>query len=123
MTKKNYTKYSESSKDNDMKPIEELEVEPEVKPEVVTTEEPEVISTVEPTVEPTVEQEETDEVEGIVLPNRLNVRKEANKESDVVCILTKDTSVVVILTESTEGFYKVRTSDFEGYCMKEFISI
>ena len=98
MTKKNYTKYSESSKDNN----------------------------IEPTVEPTVEPEEIDEVEGVVLPNRLNVRKEASKDSDIVCIVTKDTSVVVILTESTEDFYKVHTLDTldtEGYCMKEFIEL
>ena len=172
MTKKNYTKYSDNSKETENKEIEELDVnsmtdeekaarietvleirssegvdeelyntlteelttlgyvEPIVEPEVETqndsaehTGETEMEPEVGPEVEPTVEPEEIDEIEGIVLPKRLNVRKEASKDSDVVCVVTKDTSLVVILTESTEDFYKVRTLDTEGFCMKEFIEL
>lgn len=56
--------------------------------------------------------------------NRLNMRKEPNTNADVLTILEKDTDVAVILTESTDEFYKVSTaSGIEGYCMKKFINV
>ena len=55
---------------------------------------------------------------------RLNLRKEASKDSDVLLVLDKDTELVVDPTEETEEFYKVCTSSgVEGYCMKKFITI
>lgn len=56
--------------------------------------------------------------------DRLNVRKEDKKESDVLCIIEKDSEVQINLDESTEEFYKVVTpSGIEGYCMKKFIEV
>lgn len=57
--------------------------------------------------------------------NQLYVRKEANKESDPLCILEGNSEVKVDLNDSTsEDFYKVRTSTgVEGYCMKKYITI
>lgn len=58
---------------------------------------------------------------------KLNVRKNPSKDSEVVCIITKDSSVTVNYNESTEDFYKVHVNvdnvPYEGFCMKEFISI
>ena len=58
---------------------------------------------------------------------KLNVRKNPSKDSEVVCIITKDSSITVDYNESTEDFYKVYVNvdnvQYEGFCMKEFISI
>ena len=58
---------------------------------------------------------------------KLNVRKNPSKDSEVVCIITKDSSITVDYNESTEDFYKVYVNvdnvSYEGFCMKEFISI
>lgn len=59
--------------------------------------------------------------------SKLNLRKEASKESDVVCTLAKGTEVTIDITESTEEFFKVYAVSgetlVEGYCIKDFISI
>lgn len=55
---------------------------------------------------------------------QLYVRKESKKESDVLCIIEKDSEVKINLDDSTEEFYKVVTpSGIEGYCMKKFIEV
>ena len=58
---------------------------------------------------------------------KLNVRKNPSKDSEVVCIITKDSPITVDYNESTEDFYKVYVNvdnvPYEGFCMKEFISI
>ena len=58
---------------------------------------------------------------------KLNVRREASKDSDVVCVLDKDASFTVNVTASTEDFYKVYACVnevlYEGFCVKQFISI
>ena len=117
---------------------EEPTVEPMVEPTVEPMVEPMVEPTVEPMVEPTEEDEESkdeneenndENIKGakITKCTRLNVRKEANKNAEVVCVITKDSAVTVNIAESTEDFYKVYTSNkevlVEGYCMKEFINI
>lgn len=66
-------------------------------------------------------------VDGVVSGcDKLNVRSESNKESNVLCVIAKDSVVKVDLTEddSANEFYKVVTpSGVEGYCMKKFITI
>ena len=55
---------------------------------------------------------------------KLNMRKDFNKESDIVTIIAKGTELTINLSESTDDFYKVCTAaGIEGYCMKKFISI
>lgn len=75
-------------------------------------------------VEATITEEHvvvTGKVEGC---ERLNVRAESNKDSDVVCIINKSTEVVIDLENSTEDFYKITTSQgINGYCMKKFITV
>ena len=63
------------------------------------------------------EVEET--LTGIVNVKLLNVRKEPSKESDVVEILDKDTTIEIFESESTKDFYKITN----GYVMKQFIDI
>lgn len=56
--------------------------------------------------------------------DKLYVRKEGNKDAEYVSIINKSDEVVIDLENSTEYFYKVKTSDgIEGYCMKKFITI
>lgn len=57
---------------------------------------------------------------GIVVNcDKLNVRKEPSKESDVVRIIDHDDQIDIYNDESTDDFYK--TSD--GYVMKEYVRV
>ena len=54
----------------------------------------------------------------------LNVRAEANVESEIVSYLRVDAEVVIDEEGSTEDFYKVCTAAaVEGYCMKQYITL
>lgn len=59
--------------------------------------------------------------------NKLNVRKEPSKNSEVLCVINKDTQVAVDIVNSTDDFYKViidhNNKLVEGYCMKQFITV
>lgn len=102
---KNYSNYSKQNKVNEVVNNEEVN-------EVVNNEEVNEIVQPEPVF---------GFVDGC---ERLNMRKEASKESDVITILTKNTEVEINESESTEEFYKVNmTSGVEGFCMRKFISI
>lgn len=117
MAHKNYSKYSESSKKTENKPLDgQMVIE-----EVLTTEEVENLK-----VEEVAEVNTDGNLTGIVTGcERLNMRNKADKDSDVITILAKDTEVIINTSESTtEEFYKVSThSGLEGYCMKKYISI
>lgn len=53
---------------------------------------------------------------------RLNVRKEPNKDSEVLFSIPLKAEVMIEESASTEDFYKVYTaSGIGGYCMKKFI--
>jgi uncharacterized protein YgiM (DUF1202 family) len=64
---------------------------------------------------------------GVVKAAKLNIRKEANKNADVLTIVSKGTGVEINLTDSTEEFYCVKVivnSELAvGYAMKEFIDV
>lgn len=54
----------------------------------------------------------------------LYLRSDANKESDSLAILSRNEEVEVFIKESTNDFYKVKTSsDIYGYCMKQYIKL
>lgn len=53
----------------------------------------------------------------------LNVRKAANKKSDVLFLLERGTQVKVILEDSTPSYYKVLVNKAEGFCSKEYILV
>lgn len=64
---------------------------------------------------------------GVVVAGKLNVRKEASKDADVLTIVSKGTGMGINLTKSTEDFYCVdvivNSEMTTGYCMKEFVKV
>lgn len=55
---------------------------------------------------------------------KLNVRKEAKKDAEVLAVIDAKTKVEVEPDNSTDKWYKVITkAGIEGYCMKEFITL
>lgn len=55
---------------------------------------------------------------------RLNIRKTASPDGEVVAIIDFLTEVAVDLEASTDNFYKVcTTSGVEGFCMKNYIAL
>ena len=101
--------------------VEESTNETEETTEEVTEKvtEPEVIV---PSIENNVEN---NEVKGKVSGfENLYVRKEASKDSEPVGIVTDKDDILIDVTNSTDDFYKVITSNgLEGYCVKEFVKI
>ena len=84
------------------------------------------------TIEPVSESNETVEEESQEEPiygkvtgcERLNVRSESTKDSDVICVIDSGTEVLVDLDDSTVDWYKVYLEDgIEGFCLAEFIRI
>jgi hypothetical protein len=114
MSHRNYSKYSEQPKEEVTKQISAEEIIPEVSDDQTTTE----IITENVSQEPEL-------VIGIVdNTERLRVRKEDNVDSEILCILEKDSEVNIDLQNSTEFFYKIMTSaGVEGYCMRNFIKL
>ena len=101
--------------------VKELTNETEETTEEVTEEvtEPEVIV---PNIEDGVENNEViGKISGF---EKLYVRKEANKDSEPVGIVTTKDDLSIDIAHSTDDFYKVITSNgLEGYCVKEFVKI
>ena len=147
MGNKNYTKYSENS--NNKVDIQEIPTTPGTTPEMVNNVEDLAVNLADQTgadvtVDVTINEipttpETTPEVQnyskkdednyGAIAPavvancSKLNVRKEASKDSDVVRVVVKGDELVVDLDASTEDFYKVEVAGMEGYCVKDFIEI
>lgn len=137
MKHKDYTKFSGNTENNiqnnpviPTEPVTPVLPEDQNDPEVITDpvtpvlpedqNEPEVIT--EP--ENNEDNSGTNLLAVVVNCAKLNVRKEASKDSEVVCIITKGDEVAVDLDASTEDFYKINTSNgIEGYCVKDFIEI
>lgn len=109
----NYNKYS--AKQNEEK-VEEVMVNEEVIEEQVMNEE---------VIEEIKEIEEVKEnIFGSVNCDRLNVRLEPSMNAEVVCVITKNTTVEIFEEGSTEEFYKVSVyKDKDGFCMKKFITV
>lgn len=53
----------------------------------------------------------------------LNVRNKPSVKSNVICTIKSGTEVEIDETKSSRDFYKVCSKDFNGYCMKKFITI
>lgn len=58
---------------------------------------------------------------GIVIPDHLNIRKEASKDSDIVGMVNKDDELQI--TNELEDFYEVLFNGVKCFCVKNFISI
>ena len=54
---------------------------------------------------------------------KLNVREMPSKESNVLKVINKECKVKIDLSESSDEWVKVITSDVEGFCMREFIKM
>ena len=70
-------------------------------------------------------EEVTEEVIGKIIEfEKLYIRKEANKYSEPLGIVTDKDYLSIDIMHSTDDFYKVITSNgLEGYCVKEFVKI
>lgn len=53
----------------------------------------------------------------------LRVRKEPNKEADVIATIPVGTMVELVNDEVIDGFYAVHIEAGDGYCMAEFIQV
>lgn len=122
------TEESTDKVDETVEQVEETvnEVEESINKTEETTEEvteevtePEVIV---PNIEDSVENNEViGKISGF---EKLYVRKEANKDSEPVGIVTDKDDLSIDVIHSTDDFYKVITSNgLEGYCVKEFVKI
>lgn len=61
---------------------------------------------------------------GIVVNcSKLNVRRTANKLAKVLTVIEKGTEVIIVNAKTSNGFYKVKVDDIEGYCVKDYIEI
>ena len=105
MAKRNYSKMSTKS---------EVEQTPVSEPE-----------TIEEVVAEPVVQEEVTPVIGVVTGcGKLNVRKDPDINSDVVCEVVLKSELVINTDKSTSDWYSVCTAaGFEGFCMKKFVEI
>ena len=75
----------------------------------------------EPVVEKTPEF-----VYGVILNcEKLNVRKEPNKEADVVLVMDSKTTFIIDESASTEDWFCVCSADGKrvGFCMKKFVAV
>lgn len=60
----------------------------------------------------------------VVGAKKLRVRRQANKEAEIICLLNEGDEVKIIREKSTHKFYRVvLTSGIEGFCLKEFIKL
>lgn len=137
MKHRDYTKFSENTENiNQNNPEEQMMVPPV--DNSVQPEEPTANPDTNPELENTENSNQNNPEENkpnqatnllamVTKCSRLNVRKEADKNSKVVCVIANGDEVTVDLDTSTEDFYKVHTivNDVlvEGYCVKEFIEI
>ena len=125
---KNYSKFSQKKENVNLEEIfpetEAVEADAEQKPimDPVVEEEAEQAQEI---VEESQKVEESVQTVGFVDNCEcLRVRKESNVDSEELCIISKLSEVVIDLDNSTDYFYKVKTSEgVEGYCMKKFITV
>ena len=141
----NYNSYYSKPKEDNSEQLQLFPIEPEVtegetniEPEVTEVEtniEPEVtegetniepeVTEVETNAEPEVNEEEIQNEQLVrVIPNLLNIRFTAEKDSTIVTIVSKDDKLILLDKEPINGFYHITTkTGIEGYCMVEFVEL
>ena len=94
--------------------VTDIEQKDPITPEDVNA--PESTPDPEPTVEPTI---------GVVSgTKKLNVRAEPSLDSEIVCVLSKDSKVMIDLEQSTDDWFNVYTeAGLDGYCMSDYVTI
>lgn len=112
MSRHDYSQYS--------KPKKPVNAPRPYTPVVQTMPKPREIKMVEETVD-TVALPKT--VNGVVTDcKKLNVRVAPSIEADVICALNVMSEVEIIITESTDDWFKIRTAaGVKGYCMRRFV--
>lgn len=128
MGHKNYSNYS---KQNNVKPAEEVtpEISEEnvqnIQEEEITVTEPEIAGTsydaveVEETVIETEPETPTLTIGTVVNCEKLNIRAAASITAEIIGTLNKGDEVDIDIYESTEEFYSV----IDGFCMKKYIEL
>ena len=119
----NYNSYYSKPKEENSEQLQLFPIEPEVTEEE-TNIEPEVTEE-ETNIEPEVTEEEIQNEQLVrVIPNLLNVRFSAEKDSTIVTIVSKDDELILLDKEPINGFYHIITkTGIEGYCMVEFVEL
>ena len=108
----NYNSYYSKQKEENSEQLQLFQIEPEV-------------TEGETNIEPEVTEEEIQNEQLVrVIPNLLNVRFEAEKDSTIVTIVSKDDELILLDKEPINGFYHIITkTGIEGYCMVEFVEL
>ena len=119
----NYNSYYSKPKEENSEQLQLFPIEPEVTEEE-TNIEPEVTEG-ETNIEPEVTEEEIQNEQLVrVIPNLLNVRFAAEKDSTIVTIVSNDDELILLDKEPINGFYHIITkTGIEGYCMVEFVEL
>ena len=119
----NYNNHYSKSKEENSEQLQLFQIEPEVT-EGETNIEPEVTEG-ETNIEPEITEEEIQNEQLVrVIPNLLNVRFAAEKDSTIVTIVSKDDELILLDKEPINGFYHIITkTGIEGYCMVEFVEL
>ena len=119
----NYNSYYSKPKEENSEQLQLFPIEPEVTEEE-TNIEPEVTEG-ETNIEPEVTEEEIQNEQLVrVIPNLLNVRFAAEKDSTIVTIVSKDDELILLDKEPINDFYHIITkTGIEGYCMVEFVEL
>lgn len=123
MSRSNYRNYYKDKDVENDKIIKDVKDE-EVKDEIVEDVKGEEVK--DEIVEDIKDEEVKDETvqKGIVVNCfKLNVRRTANKLSKVLTVIEKGTEVIIANAKTSNGFYKVKVNDIEGYCVKDYIEI
>lgn len=70
-------------------------------------------------------EETVEDIIGVVTDClKLNIRKDPNKDSDVVVVVTCLDELKIDPNNSTDDWYAVCTvTDIEGFCMKKFVAV
>ena len=146
MGNRNYTNYSKQNKPAEKAP-ESPEVLETTAPESQSdknvqnipenTEPTETVTNAAPEAQTTQPEPETPEVLpgapeaviGVVVNcEKLNIREDANKSAEVLCVINKGEEVEIDEEDSTDDFYSViyggnKSVSVYGYCMKQYIKI
>lgn len=73
---------------------------------------------------PSSNDESSEPTIGRVKATRLNIRKEPNIDSGIVCVVGVHSELMIEKESSTKEWFKVCTaSGCEGYCMKKFVTV
>lgn len=97
----------------------------EMKTQKTEVNEPQVTMCEEEVIEPVEEVVEKVVTGTVVGCTKLNVRKEAKKDADILGTIPVKDKVTILSDKPVKGlFHKVRTATgLEGYCMKNYIKI